>query len=338
MASTLAVSARVTVKDDQCRFPNDDCRGSGLSNQLDFLRRSLERQCLAVGGSSTEALLETVLRLRYDLSGHDVATGSGRFIMIRTAVDSLRGLSSRETLTTAMKLLTRDFGFSRVMVSTVREYDWLPQHVYGYGLSASNSCCFKGFSVGVPIPLDDSPGEAALICRRRRIFVSRQQGSDQPEYLAAPITVGDRVIGMLHAEFPTIDEIAVADPLDLVETFVECLGAVYERAVLEEKASQQRLEVDRLCTTVDQLLPPLAVGQEPTIQNPGSGSSELTPREREVMSYVATGATNRDIARHLLISEGTVKSHLKRIAVKLNTTNRAAALAMYLSMSSVAGD
>ena len=58
-----------------------------------------------------------------------------------------------------------------------------------------------------------------------------------------------------------------------------------------------------------------AIGDPDTAAQPVSdpaASPELTPREREVMSYVATGATNRDIARCLEISEGTVKSRLHR--------------------------
>jgi DNA-binding NarL/FixJ family response regulator len=59
----------------------------------------------------------------------------------------------------------------------------------------------------------------------------------------------------------------------------------------------------------------------------------LTSREREIMSHVATGATNGQIARCLVISEGTVKSHLKHIAKKLNTSSRAAAVATYAGVS-----
>jgi DNA-binding CsgD family transcriptional regulator len=59
----------------------------------------------------------------------------------------------------------------------------------------------------------------------------------------------------------------------------------------------------------------------------------LTAREREIMSYVATGATNSQIGRCLMISEGTVKSHLKHIARKLNTSSRAAAVAVYAGVA-----
>jgi DNA-binding CsgD family transcriptional regulator len=60
-----------------------------------------------------------------------------------------------------------------------------------------------------------------------------------------------------------------------------------------------------------------------------SAALSLTAREREIMAHVATGATNGQIARCLVISEGTVKSHLKHIAKKLNTSSRAAAVAVY---------
>jgi DNA-binding CsgD family transcriptional regulator len=59
----------------------------------------------------------------------------------------------------------------------------------------------------------------------------------------------------------------------------------------------------------------------------------LTSRERDIMSHVATGATNGQIARCLVISEGTVKSHLKHIAKKLNTSSRAAAVAVFVGIA-----
>jgi two-component system, NarL family, nitrate/nitrite response regulator NarL len=50
--------------------------------------------------------------------------------------------------------------------------------------------------------------------------------------------------------------------------------------------------------------------------------AELTPRERDVVSAVAQGKRNKEIARDLGISEGTVKMHLHNLYEKLSVTSR----------------
>jgi DNA-binding NarL/FixJ family response regulator len=49
---------------------------------------------------------------------------------------------------------------------------------------------------------------------------------------------------------------------------------------------------------------------------------ELSAREREVLELVATGMANKQIARQLGISDGTVKAHLTRIFQQLGVTDR----------------
>jgi DNA-binding CsgD family transcriptional regulator len=136
------------------------------------------------------------------------------------------------------------------------------------------------------------------------------------------------------------------DHLDQLEAFAECLSVAFESAVLAEKAAQQRIEVDNLHANFDGLLGgAVEPSQVPkSAVQPGhrearrycpmpAGQSSLTAREQEIMAHVAAGATNGQIARSLVISEGTVKSHLKRIAKKLNTPSRAAAVAVYSGMT-----
>lgn len=53
----------------------------------------------------------------------------------------------------------------------------------------------------------------------------------------------------------------------------------------------------------------------------------LSARELEVLELCAAGATNREIAETLFISENTVKHHLKSILAKLQVQNRAQAVA-----------
>ena len=49
---------------------------------------------------------------------------------------------------------------------------------------------------------------------------------------------------------------------------------------------------------------------------------QLTRREIEVLRCVASGATNQEIARQLVISEHTVKIHVRNILDKLKLKNR----------------
>jgi DNA-binding NarL/FixJ family response regulator len=58
-------------------------------------------------------------------------------------------------------------------------------------------------------------------------------------------------------------------------------------------------------------------------------ASILSAREREVLELVARGATNREIAAELYISELTVKRHMQNILRKLHVSSRAAASAFY---------
>ncbi|MCY0923881.1 MULTISPECIES: response regulator [unclassified Streptomyces] len=59
-------------------------------------------------------------------------------------------------------------------------------------------------------------------------------------------------------------------------------------------------------------------GQGAASSRPGS----LTDREREVLSLIADGRSNREIARALVLSEKTVKTHVSNILMKLDLSDR----------------
>jgi ATP/maltotriose-dependent transcriptional regulator MalT len=63
------------------------------------------------------------------------------------------------------------------------------------------------------------------------------------------------------------------------------------------------------------------------VKRAASQGPVLTEREVEILGLLATGLSNRELAKRLFVSEATVKSHLSHIYTKLEVDTRAAAVA-----------
>jgi DNA-binding CsgD family transcriptional regulator len=344
-------------------LPPPDLPPTALASQLDVLRQRLEQRIALSAeprddSAATAELLISILMSRCELLDHDLSRRVRSLSEIRNALGHLRGLPPREMIDAAPVVLSRELAFARTMISTVRGSVWLPQHLHiEDGAADPKSGPFLSYVDGAHIQLADAPLETELVRKRcgafvpspaddKRTFKEIVEVSGCFGYVAAPIIVQGRAIGMLHADRPEPNGLVTMDHLEQLEAFAECLAVAFESAVLQEKAAQQRVEVDNLCANVDELLSGSARSAlwSPSGATPGQRRDAyyrrdqpavpcLTSREREIMSHVATGATNGQIARCLVISEGTVKSHLKHIAKKLKTSSRAAAVAVYAGVA-----
>jgi DNA-binding NarL/FixJ family response regulator len=96
----------------------------------------------------------------------------------------------------------------------------------------------------------------------------------------------------------------------------EALQRVLDNQAAIDPAVQHHL-IDAIATA------PPATSAPPPARYPDG----LTPREAEVLSLIATGLSNTEIAERLVISEGTVKSHINRLLAKINARDRAQAVA-----------
>jgi DNA-binding NarL/FixJ family response regulator len=77
--------------------------------------------------------------------------------------------------------------------------------------------------------------------------------------------------------------------------------------------SVTRLVIDRMAAQ-----PAAALGR--------AAVEQLTPRERDVLALMTRGLSNAEIARELVIEPSTVKTHVKRILMKLDLRDRVQAV------------
>jgi DNA-binding CsgD family transcriptional regulator len=223
-----------------------------------------------------------------------------------------------------------------------------------------------------PVPIDYPLIEGELVRRRRPALVDpTAAGGAGPTrhayadvlgwtgYVAAPIVLETRVIGFFHADRDEADP--ARPPLDDVDrdglgAFAAAFALVFERAILRRRLRIQRQEMRQVASWADartgelsDRAVTLAFDREPSAEDEGprasgSGSGEsalrdlLTRRELDVLELMVKGETNAGIARSLVVSEGTVKFHVKNILRKLHAANRAEATSRYLRLTLRRGD
>jgi DNA-binding NarL/FixJ family response regulator len=128
--------------------------------------------------------------------------------------------------------------------------------------------------------------------------------------------------------------ILILTTFDLDEYIFEALRAGASGFVLKDDPPEQLLAAIRTVAAGDALLSPAVtkrvIKEYARIPRPSApkGLSELTAREREVLSLIAEGRSNGEIAQELFISETTVKTHVTHVLQKLDLRDRVQAVVL----------
>ena len=102
----------------------------------------------------------------------------------------------------------------------------------------------------------------------------------------------------------------------------QALKAGADAVLLKGAAPREVREAVRRVANGESFLPP----EIELKLSESKGYSHLSKRENQVLQCLALGRTNKEIARALVIGEGTVKHHVKSILSKLNANGRADAV------------
>lgn len=146
--------------------------------------------------------------------------------------------------------------------------------------------------------------------------------------LQMPVLDGVAATRRLHAEQAECSVIALTT-FDDDEYVFECLRAGAVGYLLKDAPSEKLVEAIRAAARGESFLQPSVAAKvvaefaRLSERRPAQPLLEpLSDREREILAFVATGASNKEIAAALFIAEGTVKNHLTSILGKLGVRDR----------------
>jgi DNA-binding NarL/FixJ family response regulator len=133
----------------------------------------------------------------------------------------------------------------------------------------------------------------------------------------------------------THTRVLVLTTFDLDEYVYAALRAGASGFLLKDAGPAELLQAIRVIAAGEALLAPSITKRliaefvaRPDPETPPAQLVELTTREREVMRLVASGLNNAEIAKRLVISPLTAKTHVARILAKLGCHDRAQLVAL----------
>ncbi|GAA3426156.1 response regulator [Streptosporangium sandarakinum] len=136
---------------------------------------------------------------------------------------------------------------------------------------------------------------------------------------------------ILDADGPK-PKVLILTTFDLDDYVYEALRAGASGFLLKDASAQQLAEAVRVVASGDALLAPSVtrrlISEFARVgpRRPRARPADITERETEVLTLIAQGRSNQEIAEQLVVSEQTVKTHVGRILAKLDLRDRAQAI------------
>jgi DNA-binding NarL/FixJ family response regulator len=134
---------------------------------------------------------------------------------------------------------------------------------------------------------------------------------------------------------PGPPKILVLTTFDLDDYVYEALRSGASGFLLKDASARELSDAVRLVAAGDALLAPgvtrrliAEFARMGAPRNPRRKLEGLTERESEVLTLVARGLSNAEIADRLIVAEQTVKTHVSRILMKLGLRDRAQAVVL----------
>lgn len=154
--------------------------------------------------------------------------------------------------------------------------------------------------------------------------------------LLMPIMDGITAISIIRKELPDVEVVALTSVLDDSSVAGAVRAGAIGYLLKDTEANELNRAIKAAAAGQVQLSPAAAARLVREVRAPDNPEA-LTTRETEVLKLIASGLSNKEIARDLGIGEKTVKTHVSNILSKFNVLSRTQAALLAVRMGLVSG-
>ncbi|MFD6062802.1 LuxR C-terminal-related transcriptional regulator [Rhodococcus wratislaviensis] len=278
----------------------------------------------------TETLVSIRDAERHIAHAHPLS-GESQISQVREALARLHGYTIVDDLLTTAAQEACTIGFDRVLVSEVADSRWNFHYMHD-DIETRLAADVVAQGPAAPPPLDGSIVESDTVSEIRPSLVFDVQDNprvatplvriDRTEsYCIAPLNIDGHVFGLIHGDCYHQRRVVTPDDQHALSIYAETLSHSLARITVLDRVSDLNDTMRNL--TEDIVL--FGRTSDSMIEQ-----ANLSRREYDVAELVATGDSNRQIARRLGISEATVKTHITHAFRNLGIASRSELLTLWL--------
>ncbi len=304
---------------------------SYISTAWDSTVRALSTPAMSVHATELTALINRLRALESQIYRYWSSAEAEAESRAVDAIGNLYRCKSLDSVIHRIPVEVAGLGFDRVVFSSANGSTWVPRAAHCPTDPMWSQRYLSGLQDAYEVPVAAARLQSVQVDNRNIVHLKADdrafelwRRSRSKRFWMIPLSDRGRLMGILHVDCLGDGDGPSRPQFSALRTLGNAVPAIIGHSLRDVTVSDRTTRIETAGTEE------AADGNTRAEVQSRADATELSARELDVIALMAEGKTNAQIGRRLVITEGTVKSHVKRILKKTESANRAEAVVKWM--------